>query len=180
MKKTSIYPMPELYDRYINLVEDVSLNVAFDKHFTDLQKLNTDVLNQLGNQTYAENKWTVKEILCHLMDWEHVFAYRALLFARREGTIPSGHDENIMAANSKANNRNMNDLIENFVILRSSTTALFKGFDDEDLLTIGQNWNMKISVLAIGFTIVGHQIHHFDILKNRYLPLLGEDVSLFN
>lgn len=178
MRKSAIKPMPEIYDRYINLVDDLTLNVSLDKHFADIQNLNVDVLNELGDQTYAPDKWTVREVLQHLVDWERVFNYRAVIFARKEETIPSGHEENIMAKNSKANHRKIEEILEDFLIVRSGTSSLFRSFDEEDLMTIGQNWNMKISVLAIGFTIIGHQVHHFNILQERYLPLLGKDVDL--
>lgn len=178
MKKSTIQTLPQLYDRYINLVEDLTLNVALDKHFANIQNLNVKALEELGSLTYAPDKWTVKEVLQHLIDWERVFAYRAVIFARKEGTIPSGHDENIMAANSKANSKTLDQIIEDFLIVRSGTSSLFRGYDDEDLMTIGQNWNMEISVLAVGFTIVGHQIHHFNMLQEKYLPLLGKEVNL--
>lgn len=178
MKKEFISPMPDYYDRYIHLVDDLPLTVALEKHFTNIQNLNLEVLNQLGDRTYAPEKWTFKEILQHLTDWERIFSYRALVFARQEPQIPSGHDENIMGANSKANNRPLQDIIDDFLVARRSTISLFRSFDDESLLTVGQNWNMKISVLAIGFTIIGHQIHHFNIVKERYLPLIGSDLAL--
>lgn len=178
MNKTSIFPMPELYDRYIHLVENLPLNVALDKHFTNIQNLNLQALNDLADRTYAPEKWTFKEVLQHLIDWERIFSYRALIFARREGTVPSGHDENVMAAHSRANNKDLKEIIENFLVVRRSTISLFKSFDDEDLLTVGQNWNMKISVLAVGFTIVGHQMHHFNIIEERYLPMIGEEIKL--
>lgn len=180
MKKSTIEEMPELYGRYIDLVEDLPINVALDKHFANIQNLNVNALEELGSLTYAPEKWTVKEVLQHIIDWERVFVYRAVVFVRKEGTIPSGHDENIMAANSKANSKSLKEIIEDFLIVRSCTSSLFRSFDDDDLMTIGQNWNMEMSVLSVGFTIVGHQIHHFNILQERYLPLLGREVKLLN
>lgn len=180
MKKSAIQPMPELYGRYIDLVEDLTLNVALDKHFANIQNLNKEVLEELGSLTYAPEKWTVKEVLQHLIDWERVFVYRAVVFARKEGTTPSGHDENIMATNSKANSKSVNEIVEDFLVVRHCTGSLFRGFDDNDLMTIGQNWNMEMSVLSVGFTIVGHQIHHFNMIQEKYLPLLGREVNLIN
>lgn len=172
--------MPELYGRYIDLVEDLPINVALDKHFANIQNLNKEALEELGSLAYAPEKWTVKEVLQHLIDWERVFIYRAVIFARKEGTIPSGHDENIMASNSKANSKSIDEIIEDFLIVRSCTSSLFRGFDDEDLMTIGQNWNMEMSVLSVGFTVVGHQIHHFNMIQEKYLPLLDKDLNLIN
>lgn len=180
MKKSTIATMPELYGRYIDLVEDLPINVALDKHFANIQNLNRRALEELGSLAYAPEKWTVKEVLQHLIDWERVFIYRAVVFARKEGTIPSGHDENIMAANSKANSKSVDEIIEDFLIVRSCTSSLFRSFDDENLITIGQNWNMEMSVLSVGFTIVGHQIHHFNMIQEKYLPLLQIDTNLIN
>jgi|SRR5690606_26131052 len=179
MRRSEINPLPEYYDRYINLVEDLSITVAFDKHFAEIQNLNLEVLNELGDQVYAPGKWTVKEILQHLIDWERIFSYRSIIYARQEGTATPGHDENILAQNSKANHKKLEDIIEDFLFARSSTRSLFSTFDKEDLRTIGKSWNMEISVAAMGFTIIGHQIHHFNIIKERYLPLLGENRELF-
>lgn len=179
MRRSEVNPLPEYYDRYINLVEDLSITVAFDKHFAEIQNLNLEVLNKLGDQVYAPGKWTVREILQHLIDWERIFSYRAIIYARREGTATPGHDENIIARNSKANDKRLEAIIEDFLFTRSSTRSLFSTFDEEDLMTIGKSWNMDISVAAVGFTIIGHQIHHFNIIKERYFPLLGEKRDLF-
>lgn len=178
MRRSEVNPMPEYYNRYINLVDDLSITVAFDKHFADIQNLNLDVLKELGDMTYAPDKWTIKEIIQHLIDWERIFSYRSLIFARQEGNIPPGHDENILAKNSKANHKQLEEIIEDFIFARSSTRSLFSSYDEDDLATIGKSWNMEIAVGAVGFTIIGHQIHHFNIIKERYLPLLGKNINL--
>lgn len=178
MKQSAIVPMPEYYDRYIGLVDDLTLNVAFDKYFTQIQNLNLPALHELENRTYAPGKWTVKEILQHLVDWERIFSYRAIIFARREGTVPPGHDENILAANSKANQRKLEEIMEDYLFARRNTQSLFKSFDEESLLTVGKSWNYEMPVLALGFIMIGHQIHHFNIIRERYLPLLGKPIEL--
>lgn len=170
--------MPEYYDRYIGLVDDLSLNVAFDKYFTQIQNLNLDVLYELGDRTYAPGKWSIREIIQHLIDWERIFSYRSIIFARKEGTIPPGHDENILAMNSKANSRKLETIIDDFLFARRNTQSLFSSFDEESLLTIGKSWNYEMPVLALGFIILGHQIHHFNIIRERYLPLLGRQSEL--
>lgn len=170
--------MPEYYDRYIALVDDLSLNVAFDKYFTQIQNLNLEVLHELGDRTYAPGKWTIREIIQHLVDWERIFSYRCIIFARREGTVPPGHDENILAGNSKANHRKLEEIIEDYLFARRNTQSLFDSFDDESLLTVGKSWNYEMPVLAMGFIMLGHQIHHFNIIRDRYLPILGRNYEL--
>src|ERR1700755_604427 len=103
MKRSEINPMPEYYDRYINLVSDVDLPQAFDESLAQLNSLDVGKLTKLENRPYAEGKWTVQELLQHIVDWERIFSYRALLFARRVGDPPQGVEENTMADNSRAN-----------------------------------------------------------------------------
>lgn len=178
MKKADIFPMPDYYDRYIQLVDDLTLNVAFDKYFTQIQNLNQDVLNELDGRTYAPEKWTIKEILQHLIDWERIFSYRAIIFARKENNIPPGHDENILAANSKANQRDLEEIIDDYLFARRNTQSLYNSFDQADLTAVGKSLNYEMPVLALGFIILGHQIHHFNIISERYLPLTSRHQPL--
>jgi hypothetical protein len=113
----------------------------------------------------------VKGILQHLIDWERILSYRSLLFARREGSL-QGVDEGRLAANANAETRPLGDLIDELRIVRASTKALFDSFDDETLRNKGVNWKYEISVLAMGFNIVGHQVHHLKIIEEKYYPLL--------
>lgn len=173
MKKSDINPMPEYFDRYINLVADVELSQAFDRSFEQLNSPDINLLNDLNGKSYAADKWTVNEIIQHITDFERILTYRALLFARREGSVPQGIDENTLAANTNADKRPIASVVEELRAVRVATKALFDSFDDETLLNRGINWKYEISVLAMGFTIVGHQLHHFKIIEDRYFPLNG-------
>jgi hypothetical protein len=82
MKKSDINPIPDYYDRYINLVADVELSQAFDDSIWQLNNLDKDLLIKLDGKKYAPGKWTVKEIFQHVIDFERILAYRTLLFAR--------------------------------------------------------------------------------------------------
>lgn len=178
MKKSTLINIPEYYQYYINLVEDLTIKSALDKHLTQFQKLNFEVLKELGDRTYAPGKWTTKEIIQHVIDWERIFSYRALVYARMDENIPVSHDENLMTPNSKAHSKSWEDLKDDFLYARSSTISLFQSFDREDLGRKAYSLNNEISVLMIGFIMVGHQIHHFNIIQERYLPLLGREVEL--
>lgn len=177
MKKSDINPMPQYYDRYIKLVADVELSQAFDESITQLSELNRDLLARLDGKTYEPGKWTVKDIIQHVTDVERILAYRALLFARRNGTIPQGFDQNLFVTNARANERVIDDVIDELTTVRSATKSLYNGLDDEALQAKGISWEHEISVLALGFTIVGHQIHHLNVIQERYHPLLTETSS---
>lgn len=172
MRKSDINPMPEYFDRYINLVSDSDLPQAFDESIEQLTALDQNRLENLSGATYEKGKFTVKEILQHVIDWERILSFRALLFARKEGSIPPGIDQDLLAVNMNAEARSIKDLVEELKVVRISTKALFESFDAATLLNTGTNWKYEISVLALGFAIVGHQIHHLKIIEDKYFPLV--------
>lgn len=178
MKKSDLQNIPSYYQSYINLVDDLTIKAALDKHLASFQNLNWEALYELGDRTYANGKWTVKEILQHIIDWERIFSYRALIYVRMDENRPMPHDENILAANSKANSKTWEEVKDDFLFARSSTISLFQSFDQEDLLKKAYSYENEISVAMIGYVLVGHQMHHFNIIQERYLPLLGREVEL--
>ena len=172
MKRSQINPIPQYYDHYINLVADVELSEAFDRSIKQLNELDRDSLTRLANQTYAPDKWTVKEILQHVIDWERILSYRSLLFARSVGSNPQDIDQHLMAGNSLPEARNIDALIDELKAVRLATTELYESFDDRVLLNTGISWKYETSVLAMGFMMIGHQIHHFKVIEEKYFPLL--------
>lgn len=118
---------------------------------------------------YAEGKWTIKEVLQHIIDAERVFAYRALCIARKDATPLPGFDENVYAENCKAEQRKWKDMINEFIAVRLSSESLFASFDDEQSETSGTASGKSIYVAAIGFIIAGHAIHHSKVVKEKYL-----------
>lgn len=118
---------------------------------------------------YAEGKWTIKDILLHLIDAERIFAYRALRFARHDKTPLASFDENNYVDVANANNRSIQDLLTELAVVRQATLSLFKSFSEEDLLRTGIASNNPMSVRALGFVIIGHQNHHQRIFEERYL-----------
>ncbi len=174
MRRSDINPLPRYYDRYINLASDVELSRAFEESIRQLSELERDQLARLDGKRYAPGRWTVKDIIQHLTDVEHIMCYRALLFARRDGTTPQGFDQDLFAANAGAESRAIDELIDELITVRRATKALFDSFDEQMLQATGISWEYKISVLALGFSIVGHQIHHVKIIEERYYPLLEQ------
>jgi len=174
MKRSDIKTMPQYFEKYINQVGDLELSQAFDESVKQLDRLNRDLLSRLDGKRYAPGKWTVKETFQHVIDWERILSFRAMLFARKEGSIPQGVDGDLLAANMKADWRTIDSLIGELRLTRLSTQALFESFDAETLQNTGVNWKYEISVLAMGFTIIGHQIHHLKIIEEKYHPLIDE------
>src|SRR6266498_8246 len=164
MKKSDINPVPPNFAKYIDLVADVELEQAFDESGRQLSELDTDVLRKLGDKRYAPGKWTVKDILQHLADSDRIMSYQALMLARRDETVLPGFDQELHVENAKAARRTVDEMIEEIKVARTSTVSLFNSFDDEILLQKAINWKHEISVLALGFTIIGHQTHHLRII----------------
>jgi DinB superfamily len=174
MKRSDIKTMPQYFEKYINHVDDLELSQAFEESVKQLDRLDRNLLARLNGKRYAPGKWTVKETLQHVIDWERILSFRTLLFARKEGSIPQGVDGDLLAANMKADQRTIDSLIDELKATRLSTKALFESFEDQTLQNTGVNWKYEISVLAMGFTIIGHQIHHLRIIEEKYCPLLNE------
>jgi len=104
-----------------------------------------------------------------MIDAERIFCYRALRFARKDTTPLSGFDENNYAANAKTENRKWDELVDELKTVRKASEYMFCSFDEEQLNSTGISSNNSISVLAIGYIVVGHTLHHTNILKERYL-----------
>ena len=118
---------------------------------------------------YAEGKWTIKDILLHLIDAERIFAYRALRFARNDQTPLASFEENDYVLEANANSRSIQDLLSELSVVRQATLSLFKSFSKEQLLRKGIASNNPMSVRALGFVIIGHQNHHQRVFEERYL-----------
>lgn len=118
---------------------------------------------------YAEGKWTIKEIIQHVIDTERIFAYRALRFSRNDKTPLHSFEEEDYAKNTEANFRTIQDLLTEFSAVRHSNLLFYKSLSDEQLKRLGTASNNQISVRALGFVIIGHQKHHQKVFEERYL-----------
>ncbi|RXJ45952.1 DinB family protein [Gelidibacter gilvus] len=118
---------------------------------------------------YAEDKWTIREILLHLIDTERVFAYRAMCIARKDMTELPGFDQDAFVVHSQANERSVESLLSEYRNVRMATVSLFDSFDLKSLEQIGVANGSDLSVRAIVFIIIGHENHHLEVIKERYL-----------
>ena len=172
MTKSDISVMPGYFDRYINLTEDIELIDALSQAASFDYLLSTETAESLGDLRYLPGKWTIRDIIQHVIDTERIMAYRALSFARNDQTTLPGFDEELFGQTAHATRRNLSELYDEYALNRQSTIALFQSFDEAMLVRSGICFNQTISVLALGFLLVGHPIHHINIIRERYLPLL--------
>ena len=172
MKRSDVHPMPQFFDRYINLVADIDIVEALEKYNSIETLLDKEQLEKLGSKVYAPDKWTIKQVIQHITDNERVQAYRALRIARNDKTVLPGYDEGLFAANVHPEERGLDDLLQEFTIVRRSNIILFENFSDEVQKRVGNCNNVDISVLGLGFQLVGHLLHHAKIITERYLPLI--------
>lgn len=157
------------FHNYINQVTEDDIVAAFQKHSPELIHFLERIPPQKYDHRYAEGKWSIKEVLQHIIDAERIFAYRSLRFARKDATPLSGFDENLFVENAKTDKRDWHTLLEEFKVTRRSSEYLFQSFDKDQLLAKGVANNTPTYVLGVGYILVGHSIHHMKILKERYL-----------
>lgn len=157
------------FQPYINKLGDLilidSLEDGLEKTINFFQSIPEEKLEF----RYAEGKWTIKEIINHLIDSERVFCYRALRFSRQDKTALAGFDEDAYVLNSNANDRQLKALLEEYSLLRQATIIMYKSFNSEVLKLKGQAGSGMVSVRALGFLIAGHEKHHCEVIKERYL-----------
>ena len=170
MKNLQPNEIPEYFIQYVNEVKSLDVVEALNENLNDfLNFIETEVPIDKYEYRYLPEKWTVKEIIQHITDAERIFAYRALRFARFDATPLSSFEEDDYAEACEANNRDIDDLLEEFLFVRKSTIKLFESLNEEMLLNKGVASGKEISVRAIGFVISGHCIHHQNVIKERYL-----------
>lgn len=171
MENQAVNKHPEFLAYVLKLNEGVSLNEAFQISLSRINDLDLSQFNRIGLKTYEKDKWTIHRILQHLIDWERIWCFRAIMFARREGTIPGAHDQEIMGENSNADDLSIEQLVNELRIVRQSTIMMFESFNEEILNTNCVFFEYEMPLYAIGLTITAHQRHHFNTIKERYLPL---------
>ncbi len=157
------------YKDYILALENVTLIEVLTSSLEEILITVKNLPEEKLQYKYAEGKWTIKEIIQHLIDTERIMSYRALRFSRNDATELQGFDENWYVDNSNGNDRNIHDLLDELTLLRKTSISLFNSFTDEMLIRIGTANGGDMTVRALGFIIAGHQMHHLMIIKERYL-----------
>lgn len=162
------------HERYIRLTDDLPVLEVLEIHRHLFKPDERASLEQLGDQTYLPGKWTVKDILQHLIDTERILSYRALCIARNSQIPIPGFDEAEYAQFTTAAQRSVDSLLSELDLLRQASIAQFKNFDERMLTRTGLCSDIEISVLALGYVIAGHGLHHRQIIVQNYIPLLQQ------
>lgn len=166
--------LPEYFDRYITQIpKELELRDAFEQFAPEVIFGDTDLLLQLGDQVYAPGKWSVKDILQHCIDTERIMTYRALCISRGEIISLPGFEENLYAQNTVATTRTVEDLLDEYSAVRLTTRMLFEHMSEAMVLRTGNANNTPITPLAIAYMVLGHAVHHKNVLVERYYPLVG-------
>ena len=171
MEKSETKENPDFLEYVYKLNEGIELTKALKLSLSDINDIDIAQINRIGLKTYKKDKWTIHKILQHLIDWERIWCFRAIIFARGEGTVPDAHDQEIMGDNSNADELAIEQLVNELRIVRQSTIMMFESFNKKILKTNCKFFEYEMPLFAIGLTIAAHQIHHFNIIKERYTPL---------
>jgi arsenate reductase-like glutaredoxin family protein len=160
---------PPYFETYLKRLPDTDILALLAEQVKTLASLFENLEEEAAEKGYAEGKWSLKELLQHMLDTERIMAYRALCFSRKETTMLSGFEEDNYALNSDANRRSLADILAEYRLLRQSTITLFKSFSPEMLMREGKANNAQCSVRAIAWIIAAHENHHLHIIRTRYL-----------
>ncbi|MEP7141995.1 MAG: DinB family protein [Ferruginibacter sp.] len=170
MSNLSPTSQPGYFRVYLDQVKEKDLTVAFTNQSQVIKDFLPSISEEKSLFSYAEGKWTLREMLQHIIDAERIFAYRALCFARNEyATLPSFDENEYAAAASNAHTRTWESLTAEFIAVRRSILFLYDSFTPEMLARTGKAGNHSLSVEELGFVIIGHFTHHKRIMDERYL-----------
>lgn len=158
----------EYYETYIRLVPDGNIVDTLSRQIEETLNLIGNIDEAKALFRYADGKWSIKEVIGHLVDSERMFAYRAMCFARDDSTPLPAFDQNEYVKNGNFDGRNLNELADEFRSLRQSNIALFGSFDDNTMAKWGTASGFRFTVRALVYIIAGHELHHRNILKERY------------
>ena len=161
--------LPPDQQHYIGLTQGGNIEDLIANHGVDLLQFYSSIPEEKADYSYAKGKWTVKQLFQHVIDTERILAYRAMSISRNEPMPLYGFDENSYAENAPASHRTLASLKEEFVLIRKSTDLLFRSFTEEQLAKRGVVNKNTITVNAIYYILFGHNIHHTNILKDKYL-----------
>jgi uncharacterized damage-inducible protein DinB len=168
-KRPQAHEYGAFYQTYISKIEEDDVLQALQEGQHTTLAFFKNLPAEKWDYRYAPGKWSIKELLQHVVDGERVFAYRALRIARNDRTPLPGFDENEFAAASHAGLRTPESLMAEYEAVRTATVLMYQSFTEEDLGRIGTASNYPASPLAIGFIIAGHEQHHIGVIKERYL-----------
>ncbi|HEY3216193.1 MAG TPA: DinB family protein [Candidatus Eisenbacteria bacterium] len=157
------------YGKYIALATESEAVAALEAQLEDMLPFLRGLGEEQGTLRYAPGKWSIKEVIGHLIDSERVFAYRAMRIARADRTPLAGFDENTYVPAARFDRLTLKVLVDELELVRRSNLAMFRGLDEDAWVRRGTANDNEVSVRALAFIIAGHGRHHVEILQERYL-----------
>jgi uncharacterized damage-inducible protein DinB len=157
------------FEYYINLVPENDILSALNNNHQTILEFLKSIPADKAEYKYAEGKWTIKQVLNHIIDTERIFSYRALRFSRGDNQVLASYDENLYAANVDLSRSSLDLLIEEFDAVRKATLLQFSQLSEKELLLKGKTTSGENNVLSIAYVICGHATHHVNVIKERYL-----------
>jgi hypothetical protein len=169
MRPPEISEYQSYYKKYIELVQGDNLTDVLDQQLTESLAMLCRISETKSLHRYEPAKWSIKEVVGHLVDSERIFAYRALRFARNDHTPLSGFDQDPYVAEANFDGRPWSELVAEFEHVRHSTILFYRGLKPEAEQRFGVANNAPITVRALGYVIAGHELHHMGVLREKYL-----------
>jgi hypothetical protein len=160
------------YEKYVVLIPGDDIVSVMEAHLRQTIALFSGRSEREGDFRYAPEKWSVKEVLVHVSDAERIFSYRALRIARGDQTPLPGFDQDQYVPLSRANERKLAEIVEEFADVRRASISLFRSLDSEAWMRKGVASNHEVSVRALGYIAAGHELHHRRLLQERYFPAI--------
>jgi len=157
------------FSAYVTLVAEGDIIQTLEQQIENSLSLLRTIPSDKGNFRYVPDKWSVKELLGHLIDSERMFTYRALRFARNDQTPLPGYEQDDYVREGNFDSRNLADMVEEFATLRRATVQLFRPLNETEWLRHGKANENEVSVRALAYIIAGHELHHMGVLRTRYL-----------
>lgn len=169
MTRPYLSDFPTFYQGYVNNIESADILQTLRNQQKHTRTFFADVTEEQGNHAYADRKWTIKEVLGHVIDTERIFVFRALSFARGEEQSLPGFDENTYVPAGHFGHRTLKSLIDEYASVRQATLSFFENLREEDWSKTGIANNGNFTVNSLAYIIAGHHAHHLNILEERYL-----------
>lgn len=169
MNRPETHEFNPYHNTYISLIEGNDVLNVLDAQSAELRAAVGDLEEERGSYTYEAGKWSIKELLSHIIDGERIFAYRILRISRGDVTPIEGFEQDDYIETSNANNRSFVDMLDEFELTRRGNILMVKNIDDEGAKRIGTASGNPISVRAMTYIMAGHVTHHLRVLNERYL-----------
>lgn len=160
---------PPYFQKYIDLISETDIISALKANHQSTLDFIEEIPRLKWNYFYDDGKWTVKQVVNHIIDTERILSYRALRFARGDDQQPLQFDENLFAKNANLTNTNSQILADEFDSVRLSNILFFKQLSEKELQLKGKTNGGDVSVLALGYFMCGHTQHHINVIKEKYI-----------